>query len=97
MVELTEKAQRDARTLKTITILTLIYLPASFVAVSAASRSKRIKTCLTDLLPDSVIDRVHKSIPQQRTGRNTSQGGDVGVSDNDSNTPFWDNWNMGIH
>lgn len=34
MLDLTQKARRDARTLKTITILTLIYLPASFVAVS---------------------------------------------------------------
>ncbi|MCJ1269342.1 hypothetical protein MMC22_009234 [Lobaria immixta] len=32
MLDLTEKARKDARTLKTITILTLIYLPASFVA-----------------------------------------------------------------
>lgn len=33
MLDLTQKARKDARTLKTITILTLIYLPASFVAV----------------------------------------------------------------
>lgn len=97
MVELTKKAQMDARTLKTITILTLIYLPASFVAVSAASRPKRIKTCLTNLLPESVIDRVHRSIPQQWTGCNTSQGGDVGVFNTNTDTPFWDNWNMGVH
>ena len=34
MVDLTKKSAADARTLKTITILTLIYLPASFVSVS---------------------------------------------------------------
>lgn len=34
MVELTKQSAADARTLKTITILTLIYLPASFVSVS---------------------------------------------------------------
>lgn len=33
MLDLTLKAGKDARTLKNITILTLIYLPASFVAV----------------------------------------------------------------
>ena len=33
MLDLTQKARKDARTLKTVTILTLIYLPASFVAV----------------------------------------------------------------
>jgi len=34
MVEMTKKSQADARTLKSITILTLFYLPASFVSVS---------------------------------------------------------------
>jgi hypothetical protein len=34
MLEHAEKSQQDARTLKTITILTMIYLPASFVSVS---------------------------------------------------------------
>jgi hypothetical protein len=34
MFELTRKSQADARTLKSITILTLFYLPASFVSVS---------------------------------------------------------------
>jgi len=34
MVKLTTKSQRDAATLKKITVLTTIYLPASFVAVS---------------------------------------------------------------
>lgn len=34
MLELSKKAQRDSRTLKVITILTLLYLPASFVSVS---------------------------------------------------------------
>lgn len=33
MVELSKKAQRDGRALKTITLLTLVYLPATFVAV----------------------------------------------------------------
>lgn len=33
MLDLTQKARKDARTLKTITILTLIYLPVSFVSV----------------------------------------------------------------
>ncbi|ORY06762.1 hypothetical protein BCR34DRAFT_571097 [Clohesyomyces aquaticus] len=32
MVELTKKSQRDAQTLKKITILTMVYLPASFVS-----------------------------------------------------------------
>lgn len=32
MVDLTKKAQNDAKTLKTITILTMIFLPASFVS-----------------------------------------------------------------
>jgi hypothetical protein len=36
MVELTRKSQADARTLKSITILTLFYLPASFVSVSGS-------------------------------------------------------------
>lgn len=35
MVDLTKKAQNDAKTLKTITILTMVFLPASFVSVSA--------------------------------------------------------------
>ena len=35
--QLTEEASEDAKTLKTITILTLIYLPATFVAVSLIS------------------------------------------------------------
>ena len=35
MVDLTKKAQGDAKTLKTITILTMVFLPASFVSVSA--------------------------------------------------------------
>ena len=34
MLKLTAEAQRDARTLKTITLLTMAYLPASFVSVS---------------------------------------------------------------
>ena len=34
MVDLTKKAQNDAKTLKTITILTMVFLPASFVSVS---------------------------------------------------------------
>jgi hypothetical protein len=38
MLDLTRKSQRDARTLKTITILTMIYLPASFVSVSHFNR-----------------------------------------------------------
>jgi len=33
-IEIAKKSTQDARTLKTITILTLVYLPASFVAVS---------------------------------------------------------------
>jgi len=33
MLDLSRKAQNDARVLKTITILTMIYLPASFVSV----------------------------------------------------------------
>jgi hypothetical protein len=33
MLDLTAKSRQDARTLKTITILTMIYLPASFVSV----------------------------------------------------------------
>lgn len=32
MVDLTKKAQNDAKTLKTITILTMVFLPASFVS-----------------------------------------------------------------
>lgn len=39
MLCLTQKARKDARTLKTITILSLIYLPASFVAVGVLSPS----------------------------------------------------------
>jgi hypothetical protein len=35
MVDLTKKAQNDAKTLRTITILTMVFLPASFVSVSA--------------------------------------------------------------
>jgi hypothetical protein len=35
MLDLASKSHRDAKTLKTITILTMIYLPASFVSVSA--------------------------------------------------------------
>jgi len=34
MLKMTKKSVTDARTLKTITILTLVYLPASFVSVS---------------------------------------------------------------
>jgi hypothetical protein len=34
ILELTQKASRDTDTLKTLTLLTLIYLPASLVAVS---------------------------------------------------------------
>ena len=34
MRELSRKAQRDSRTLKVITILAMLYLPASFVSVS---------------------------------------------------------------
>jgi hypothetical protein len=34
MLKMTKKSVADARTLKTITILTLVYLPASFVSVS---------------------------------------------------------------
>lgn len=34
MLKFSEKAQRDARVLRTITILTVVYLPVSFVAVS---------------------------------------------------------------
>jgi hypothetical protein len=37
MFELSRKSQADARTLKSITILTLFYLPASFVSVSKAA------------------------------------------------------------
>jgi Mg2+ and Co2+ transporter CorA len=33
MLSFSRKAQNDARVLKTITILTMIYLPASFVSV----------------------------------------------------------------
>lgn len=33
MLEFSRKAQNDARTLKTITVLTMVYLPASFVSV----------------------------------------------------------------
>ena len=34
MIDLTTKSREDAQTLKTITILTMIYLPAAFVSVS---------------------------------------------------------------
>jgi len=34
MLELSQKAHQDGRALKTITLLTLVYLPATFVAVS---------------------------------------------------------------
>lgn len=34
MLKLASKSQRDGRTLKAITILTLVYLPASFASVS---------------------------------------------------------------
>ena len=34
MLELSKKAHQDGRVLKTITLLTLVYLPATFVAVS---------------------------------------------------------------
>jgi hypothetical protein len=37
MVKLTTKSQKDASTLKKVTWLTSIYLPASFVSVSARS------------------------------------------------------------
>jgi hypothetical protein len=39
------KATQDGRTLKSITILTLIYLPASFVAVS----SHDVSDCVTEI------------------------------------------------
>lgn len=39
ILELTQKASRDTDTLKTLTLLTLIYLPASFVAVSSSRSS----------------------------------------------------------
>jgi len=44
MVDMTKRSMADARTLKTITILTLIYLPASFVSVGDDnfSSSKKI-------------------------------------------------------
>jgi hypothetical protein len=38
MVKMTKRSMADARTLKTITILTLVYLPASFVSVSNIQR-----------------------------------------------------------
>ena len=34
MLELSTEGRRDGRTLKTITVMTLAYLPASFVSVS---------------------------------------------------------------
>ena len=40
MRELSRKAQRDSRTLKVITILAMLYLPASFVSVSTPNRKK---------------------------------------------------------
>ena len=41
MIDLGRQAQSDARTLKTITILTMVYLPASFVSVSLAGNPPR--------------------------------------------------------
>jgi hypothetical protein len=37
MIDLAIKSRDDARTLKTITILTMVYLPAAFVSVSQSS------------------------------------------------------------
>jgi hypothetical protein len=48
MLDLTTKSRQDARTLKTITILTMIYLPASFVSVRAPPRSIRISAADED-------------------------------------------------
>lgn len=44
MVNLTSKARRDGKTLKKITILTMVYLPASFVSVSYPFPCARIRT-----------------------------------------------------
>lgn len=42
MRELTEKSAKDADAVKWLTFLTLIYLPASFVAVSRFTMSENI-------------------------------------------------------
>lgn len=45
MVQLTKKSQRDAQTLKKITILTMVYLPASFVSVSCSVSLSNSSPC----------------------------------------------------
>ncbi|KAL9078394.1 MAG: hypothetical protein Q9157_002689 [Trypethelium eluteriae] len=42
MLRLTQEAQRDARTLKTITIVTMVYLPASFASVRPWIKSVKV-------------------------------------------------------
>jgi hypothetical protein len=53
MLKLTQKSLREARTLKTITILTMIYLPASFASVrTLAFISRERITIITNCIPE---------------------------------------------
>jgi hypothetical protein len=49
MLDLTKKAAMDAETLKTITLLTLIYLPASFVSVCRSNERKAPTAVCADI------------------------------------------------
>jgi hypothetical protein len=51
MCDLTERSIRDARTVKTITLVTLIYLPASFTSVSIPQPTR------VSLLPETNLNR----------------------------------------
>lgn len=48
MVDLSKKAYHDSRSLKTITVLTLIYLPASFASVSRRCNAAHCFSPLAD-------------------------------------------------
>src|SRR5881394_1632321 len=63
MLSLTTKSQRDARSLKTITILTMIYLPASFASVSHNQKPSDMYGWLMRLEMSLAIPKhgVHKS------------------------------------
>lgn len=45
MLNLSAEGRRDSRTLKTITVLTLAYLPASFVSVSTYRDNHALSRC----------------------------------------------------
>src|SRR5271163_2482377 len=63
MLKMTKKSVTDARTLKTITILTLVYLPASFVSVSCPRRGRWMAP--TDLQADISGYELHRSREDQ--------------------------------